>query len=178
MNKDATPGTLPELLAMLASRDAQAFNIGYVSTPRTVAWVRRRGQDLVTAAGTLDLEWAYETRLFGAEGDLRWRWDEDHGQWSVLNDALAAARGWSALKDHAHQRVRLLRGSALAAGTGGWTTLWDGQAAPYDLPIELARGASAALTTIEYVCQDPRHGTVDVVAERFVALQAWKGTEE
>lgn len=175
MNTDANRGTLPEMLAGLASRDAQAFGVGYVSTPRAVTWVRREGRELVSAHGRLDLDWVYEARLFGTAGDLRWRWCEDHGEWGVLDDAAAAARGWKVLQAQAGQRTRLLRGSAQAAGAGGWTSLWDGQAAPFAIPLELMPGARATLTAIEYVQEDPRHGTVDVVAERYVTLEPWKG---
>lgn len=177
MSTDVTIGDLHEVLKALESR-RQGFEIGYVSTPHAVSWVRRQGHELVGATGPIELDWVYEARLFGADGDLRWTWHQDHGRWTVIDDALAKARGWSVLGEQDHQRVRLLRGEARADGSNGWTSLWDKQAAPFAVPLEVAQGKRVAITAIEYVQQNSEHGTVDVVTERFVALHAWKGTKE
>lgn len=177
MTAGATNGSLAEVLKSLETREERTFGVGYITTPQAVTWVIRRGRELVGPAGPLALEWVYEARLFGADGDLRWRWHQDHGTLTVLDDALAAARGWTVLAEHDHQRTRLLRGSARDTSRPGWISMWDGQAAPYDIPLQLARGERAALAAIEYVQQDPHHGTMDVVAERFVGLSAWKGTK-
>lgn len=170
-------GSVSEMLEGLASRPSQAFGVGYVSMPDAVTWVRRDGSQLMTADGPLDLSWAYDVRLFGSDGDLRWRWHETHGEWYVLDDAAAAGRGWQPLSNHAGQRRRLLRGSPRQISTAGWTLLWDGQAAPFDVPIQLNTDERAMITAIEYTDQDPNHGTVAVVAERYVSLVPRKETE-
>ena len=178
MSTKLDTGDLQDALDSVQSTDSHAFDVGYISTPQSVTWVRRSGRQLLSPTGPLDLDWVYEARLFSATGELRWKWSQDHGRWSIIDDATATTHGWSVLREHSRQRVRLLRGTARDAGAQGWTSLWDGQAAPFEIPLELARGEGALITAVEYVQQDPTHGTVDVVAERFTGLQAWMGTRE
>ncbi|MFT3945069.1 MAG: CRISPR-associated protein Csx19 [Ancrocorticia sp.] len=176
--------TLQELLDHLAGEDSDREtgavslpSLGYIQAPNLVAWVRREGNTLWTSRGPVDtdqLEWVYDLRLFNDVADIHWWWNEDHGLWFQLEDAAVVKPHMTPMVGHPNQQRRILRGTAREHLPGGWTTMWDGQAAPYDLPIEVPLDGRAYLEATEYVAREDDLGNVSIVAERLAGPRNWE----
>lgn len=125
----------------------------------------------------VSLDAAYDVRVFHADREWHWWWDQRlrAGRWSVLDDALAETRGWSR---HGTIGQRLLRGTIIETA-GNWTRLHDGHSRPMWVPVTTRDANSdVAIGVVEYCSVDePRgrggeaHGNVGVIAERLTTLR-------
>lgn len=160
---------MSDLATALASL-AEGLSVGFVQSPTRVGFVRRTTDRLALHDGTeVDLAWAFDLRLFGADAEFHWWWDQRtcSGRQHVLDNATAEERGWSRQKGLTTRR--LLRGTADQIKRG-WTRLHDGHSQPLWIPHVAKPGAQMALGAVEYVRTDG-HGNTGVVAERLTTFK-------
>lgn len=160
---------MSDLAKALASLD-EGLAVGFVQSPTRVGFVRRSTDRLVLHDGTdVDLAWVFDLRLFGANAEFHWWWDQRacEGRLHTLDDSAAEARGWSRISGLPPRR--LLRGTAGQIKLG-WSRLHDGHSQPLWIPHVAKSGAQVALSAVEYVCTDD-HGNTGVVAERLTTFE-------
>lgn len=158
------------LAAVLAELD-RSFVVGFAQSRDQAVFVRRNGADLATRSGRLDQAWLFDLRLFTADAEFHWWWDQSvaSGRHAILDDATARQRKWTRL--HPTGR-RLVRGTVhdSTAERGGWCRVHDGHSRPLWVPHVAKQSQRLAVGVVEYTSADD-HGNVGVVAERFTGIE-------
>lgn len=160
-------GNLVELITQ-----APEGAVGFATGPARQMFVRVDAGQLLTFDGRderrVEQGDLYDVRLYGADRELRWWYDQElgEGRWGVIDDHMATERGWHVITDNQH---RLIRGNVVAS-RNGWSRVEDGNAAPQWVPVEAATGAKLAIGVVEYDSTDPLTGSVGVVAERYTTI--------
>lgn len=147
-----------------------ATEVGFVQSPTRTGFVRRNGARLALHDGSeVDLSWVFDLRLFGAQAEFHWWWDQRacEGRHHILDDPTAKRHGWSPLSGEYSQR--LLRGTA-GQIKPGWTRLHDGHSQPLWIPFVARPGSRVTIGAVEYSCPD-EHGNIGVVAERLTTFK-------
>ena len=175
---DATGGGT---LASLLTDADDAFQVGFAQSSGESVFVRRASTALTSHDGNVALDGIFDLRLFTADAELHWWWDQHEctGRWAILNDAVAADLG-AQLREVASARVRepitiighrLLRGTVIEQShTPDWSLIHDGHSRPLWVPLAAPRGKRVRLGVVEYVQLDT-HGNAGVFGERFTTLE-------
>lgn len=161
---------MSDLATALTRLDA-GIEVGFAQSPTRSGFVRRTADRLVMHDGSdVDLSWVFDLRLFNADAEFHWWWDQRSGQGRehVLDDAAGQGYGWSRLGDGFPRRI--LRGTAGQIKVG-WTRLHDGHSQPLWIPFVATKpGTRVALGAVEYTRADD-HGNIGVVAERLTTFK-------
>lgn len=178
-----TDSRVASVADFLAARDAGCVGFAQGSRLSTFFVVRRDGsaaQAIGHTGSAIDVTEAYDVRVFDAEHEWHWWWDQRgrQGRWAVLDDEVARARGWFRLHE---EGTRLLRGEVMTV-KDGWAQLHDGHSRPLWVPlgsqeIDHARPRSRVqIGAVEYASvDDPHddsitHGNAGVAAERLTTM--------
>jgi CRISPR-associated protein (TIGR03984 family) len=155
--------TVADLVAALGSL-SDAFVVGFAQSPRADLFVRRVGDQLTSHGAEIAPDWIYDLRLWNAEAEFHWWWDQAGrcGRWVIFDGAA-----YQELE--AGPQTRLLRGRVQKVD-GDWVQLWDGHSQPLWVPTQAGIGKRVGLGAVEYVTTD-RHGNVSVVAERLTEFR-------
>ncbi len=167
--------------------------IGMIFSAQQASWVSVTG-------GVMSPEpdpSVYEARFFGAGQEWRWLRSGSAlvGQAAWIaegEDGHSSLKGWRMVDTPSTvfkvQRQLLLRGKAGATAlkqpllkqpaletqspeSSRWACIYDPATGPYDLPIVLEDGRSAALSLVEYLAELDEFGNVGFLDERLVELQ-------
>lgn len=159
-------GTLDSLL----TNADDAFQVGFAQSSGESVFVRRTTTTLTSHDGNVALDGIFDLRLFTADAELHWWWDQHEctGRWAILNDAVAADLGAQPDPIIGH---RLLRGTVIdQSHNPDWSLIHDGHSRPLWLPLAAPRGKRVRLGVVEYVQLDT-HGNAGVFGERFTTLE-------
>lgn len=160
---------MSDLTAVLTGLEA-GLDVGFAQSPTRIGFVRRAADRLVMHDGSdVDLSWVFDLRLFNADAEFHWWWDQraGKGRAHVLDDSAGKEYGWSRLASGFPRRI--LRGTA-GQIKADWTRLHDGHSQPLWIPFVAKPGTRVALGAVEYTRTDD-HGNIGVVAERLTTFE-------